>query len=66
MSAEDDQETIMGNPADLVKRDHASEADAREGICQGLEDMAAGRTRSAREAFEKLRSDLRLVEALER
>ena len=35
--------------------DLAARADATEGIRQGMEDAAKGRTRSAREAFEGLR-----------
>lgn len=35
--------------------DIAARADAREGIRQGLDDVANGQTRPAREAFEELR-----------
>ena len=35
--------------------DIAAEADAREGIRQGLEDLRNGRTRPAREALEAFR-----------
>ncbi len=35
--------------------DIAAEADEREGIRQGLEDIAAGRTRPAREFFDEMR-----------
>ena len=35
--------------------DLAARADATEGIRQGMEDAAKGRTRSAREVFEGLR-----------
>lgn len=37
--------------------DIAAEADVHEGIRQGLEDLAAGRTRPAREVFEELRKE---------
>lgn len=35
--------------------DIAAQADAREGIRQGLEDVKKGRVRSAREALERFR-----------
>jgi prevent-host-death family protein len=35
--------------------DIAAEADEREGVRQGLEDIAAGRTRPAREFFDEMR-----------
>ncbi|HLJ27461.1 MAG TPA: type II toxin-antitoxin system Phd/YefM family antitoxin [Candidatus Angelobacter sp.] len=37
--------------------DLAARADAHEGIRQGLEDAAKGRTRPAREVFEAMRSN---------
>jgi prevent-host-death family protein len=37
--------------------DLAAEASAAEGIRQGLEDLAEGRTQSAREVFDELRSE---------
>jgi prevent-host-death family protein len=37
--------------------DLAAEASAAEGIRQGLEDLAEGRTQSAREIFDELRSE---------
>jgi predicted transcriptional regulator len=40
--------------------DLAEEADAREGIRRGLEDVAAGRTRPAREVFDELRAKYRI------
>lgn len=36
--------------------DIAARADINEGIRQGLEDVAGGRTRPAREVFEELRA----------
>ena len=38
--------------------DIAARADAREGIRQGLEDLAARRGRPAREVFDALREEL--------
>ena len=43
--------------------DLAAEACATEGIRQGLEDLAAGRTRSAREVFDELRVQYRISRA---
>ena len=37
--------------------DIAAQADAVEGIRQGLEDTAKGRTRDAREVFEEIRAE---------
>ena len=37
--------------------DLAAQADAAEGNRQGLDDIADGRTRSAREAFDAIRAD---------
>ena len=37
--------------------DLAAEASAEEGIRQGLEDMAHGRTRPAEEVFDELRAE---------
>ena len=37
--------------------DIAAQADASEGIRQGLEDARAGRTRPAREVFEQMRRE---------
>jgi hypothetical protein len=37
--------------------DIAAQADASEGIRQGLEDTRAGRTRPAREVFEQMRRE---------
>ena len=57
--------TINGR-AELVVQDAASyqrlldiaaQADAREGIRQGLSDVARGRTRPAREVFDGLRAE---------
>jgi hypothetical protein len=35
--------------------DITARADAEEGICQGLDDVAHGRTRPARDAFDEIR-----------
>jgi PHD/YefM family antitoxin component YafN of YafNO toxin-antitoxin module len=57
--------TINGR-AELVVQDAASyqrlldiaaQADAREGIRQGLEDLAQGRKRPAREVFDEIRGE---------
>lgn len=56
--------TVNGRPEAVVQDakayqrllDIAARADAREGIRQGLEDEAKGRTRPAREVFEGLRA----------
>ena len=46
---------ILQDPAEYQRLlDLAAEADANEGIRQGLEDVAAGRTRPAREVFAEL------------
>ncbi len=37
--------------------DVAAQADAREGIRQGLEDVKHGRTRPAREVFDEIRRE---------
>lgn len=55
--------TVNGKAAAVVQDaesyqrllDIAARADAREGIRQGLDDVANGQTRPAREAFEELR-----------
>jgi prevent-host-death family protein len=56
--------TVNGKPEAVVQDagayqrllDIAAGADAHEGIRQGLEDAAKGRTRSAREVFEEFRA----------
>jgi predicted transcriptional regulator len=40
--------------------DLIDEAETREGIRRGLEDVAAGRTRPAREVFDELRAKYRI------
>ena len=35
--------------------DITARADAEEGICEGLDDVAHGRTRPARDAFDEIR-----------
>jgi hypothetical protein len=40
--------------------DLVDEADTREGIRRGLEDVAAGRTRPAHEVFDELREKYRI------
>jgi prevent-host-death family protein len=55
--------TVNGNAAAVVQDaeayqqllDLAAKASAAEGIRQGLEDVASGRTRAARAAFDALR-----------
>jgi prevent-host-death family protein len=56
--------TVNGKPEAVVQDaesyqrllDIAAQADAREGIRQGLEDEAKGRTQPARKVFEELRA----------
>jgi prevent-host-death family protein len=55
--------TVKGKAAAIVQDaeayqrllDIAAQADAEEGIRQGLEDAAHGRTRPAREVFDQIR-----------
>ena len=55
--------TVKGKAAAIVQDaeayqrllDIAASADAEEGIRQGLDDVAHGRTRPAREAFDEIR-----------
>jgi len=55
--------TVKGKAAAIVQDagayqrllDIAAQADAEEGIRQGLDDLAQGRTRQAREVFEEIR-----------
>jgi len=55
--------TVNGKAAAIVQDaeayqrllDIAASADAEEGIRQGLEDVARGRTRPAREVFDEIR-----------
>jgi prevent-host-death family protein len=55
--------TVKGKAAAVVQDaaayqrllDIAAQADAEEGIRQGLDDVAQGRTRPAREAFDAIR-----------
>lgn len=55
--------TVNGKPAAVVQDaqayqrllDIAARADAEEGIRQGLEDVANGRTRPAKEVFDEIR-----------
>ena len=57
--------TVNGKAAAVVQDaeayqrllDIAAEANAGEGIRQGLEDLANGRTRPAREVFEEMRAE---------
>jgi prevent-host-death family protein len=57
--------TVNGKAAAVVQDaeayqrllDLAAEVSAAEGIRQGLEDLAAGRTRPAREVFAELRAE---------
>ncbi len=55
--------TVKGKAAAIVQDadayqrllDVAASSDGEEGIRQGLEDLAQGRTRSAREVFDRIR-----------
>jgi prevent-host-death family protein len=55
--------TVNGKPEAVIQSaaeyqrllDLAAQADPEEGLRQGLEDIAKGRTRPAREVFAKLR-----------
>jgi prevent-host-death family protein len=55
--------TVKGKPAAIVQDaeayqrllDIAARADAEEGIRQGLDDVAHGRTRPARNVFDEIR-----------
>jgi prevent-host-death family protein len=57
--------TVNGKPVAVVQDaeayqrllDIAAHADAAEGIRQGLEDLAKGRGRPAREVFDELRAE---------
>jgi hypothetical protein len=49
--------TTTRDKADQLRRDLAAQASAAEGIRQGLADLAAGRTRSAREVFDAFRAE---------
>jgi prevent-host-death family protein len=57
--------TVNGKPEAVVQSaaeyqrllDLAAQADPEEGLRQGLEDIAKGRTRPAREVFAKLREE---------
>ena len=57
--------TVNGKPEAVVQDaaayqrllDLAAQADPEEGLRQGLEDIAKGRTRPAREVFAKLREE---------
>src|SRR5215468_2340656 len=57
--------TVKGRPAAIVQDaeayqrllDIAAQADAEEGIRQGLEDVAKGRTRPVRDFLESFRRD---------
>ena len=57
--------TVNGKPEAVVQDaaayqrllDLAAQADLEEGLRQGLEDIAKGRTRPAREVFAKLREE---------
>jgi prevent-host-death family protein len=57
--------TVNGKAAAVVQDaeayqrllDLAAEASAAEGIRQGLEDVASGRTRQASEVFEEMRAE---------
>jgi len=54
-------EAVLQDPAQYQRLlDLVEEADAREGIRRGLDDIAAGRTRPAREAFDEIRAKHRI------
>ena len=51
-------EAVLQDPAEYPRLlNIAAEADAEEGLRQGLADIAAGRTRPAREVFAELREE---------
>jgi len=51
-------EAVLQDPAEYQRLlNIAAEADAEEGLRQGLADIAAGRTRPAREVFAELREE---------
>ena len=60
--------TVNGKAAAVVQDaqsyqrllDIAAQADAREGIRQGLEELKSGRGRPAREVFNEIRADSRI------
>jgi PHD/YefM family antitoxin component YafN of YafNO toxin-antitoxin module len=57
LTSDGDPIAILQNPAEYGRlRDLAAEASAHEGIRQGLEDVAAGRTRPLQEVFDELRA----------
>ena len=57
--------TVNGKPEAVVQDavayqrllDLAALADPEEGLCQGLNDIAEGRTRPARQVFDELRKE---------
>jgi len=57
-SGKDPSQTALEALVDYQRlRDLIDEAETREGIRRGLEDVAAGRTRPAREVFAELREE---------
>ncbi len=55
LTVEGQPAVVLQDPAEYERLlELAAEADANEGIRQGLEDVAAGRTRPAREVFAEL------------
>ena len=51
-------EAVLQDPAEYQRLlNIAAAADAEEGLRQGLADIAAGRTRPAREVFSELREE---------
>jgi prevent-host-death family protein len=58
LTVEGQPAVILQDPAEYQRLlDLAAEADEEEGLRQGLEDIAAGRTRPAREVFAELREE---------
>ena len=49
------RKAVLSLTASQSLLDIAARADAEEGICQGLDDVAHGRTRPARDAFDEIR-----------
>jgi PHD/YefM family antitoxin component YafN of YafNO toxin-antitoxin module len=51
-------QAVLQDPAEYQRLlDLAAQADPEEGLRQGLEDIAEGRTRPAREVFAELRDE---------
>jgi hypothetical protein len=49
------RKAVLSPTASQSLLDITARADAEEGICEGLDDVAHGRTRPARDAFDEIR-----------